>query len=485
MKNIILLHDAFAKPTQYWYSKLASIAPAGYSVITPELPEGTEQGMEYWMKTMEQYKKNITADTIIISHGIGSLLTVRLSETFIQPIRMYVSIAGCGETPIHQALAPIAETFLEKPIDWKTVATKLSSVIHIWNATDPFVSTELSKHFAELLPGKNVMLSGTEHFTELDEPELFSNLQTIFQEIEKTDTVKMITEKNQAEQQQKEDLAQSSIPSIVTYDTDVAQSVAGYQGKVISELLETARTKEKEKREVSVKNPKNILYIIGTVILILVGVGILGYEIQSKLPTTVNIVQSPNKKYATSLLRVESVVPFEVAGKKDFEIAEQFKQLQTTDVPEKTFESIVPINNGEKAPLQKFVDAFYMQFPVGFASITDDFVYGYYHPTGTDPVPFLLVHFNGYELMYSTMRNWEPDIVGETSPLFAPDQKRTTLVKTETPTFTDTIVNNIPMRTATLSTGKIITYGFLTDQTLLITTSPDVAEPLLRRMIGR
>jgi hypothetical protein len=41
------------------------------------------------------------------------------------------------------------------------------------------------------------------------------------------------------------------------------------------------------------------------------------------------------------------------------------------------------------------------------------------------------------------------------------------------------------LRTGIISSGESITYGFLTDQTLLITTSPDVAEPILRRMIGR
>ena len=87
--------------------------------------------------------------------------------------------------------------------------------------------------------------------------------------------------------------------------------------------------------------------------------------------------------------------------------------------------------------------------------------------------------------MYLIMRTWESTLIDGTITLFAPDQLVSNLLKSETPSFKDIIVNNIPLRTATLSSGYTVTYGFLTDQTLLITTSTDIAEPVLRRMIGR
>ncbi len=485
MKDIILLHDAFAKPTQYWYAKLASIAPEGYSVVTPELPGDAEQGMEYWMKNLEQYTHEIDQETIIISHGISSLLAMRLSETLTRPIRMFISIAGCAEAPQHQALAPVAETFLQKPFDWKLIARTMNSVVHIWNKSDPFVSPDVSKHFAELLPGKTITLNGAEHFTELDEPDLFNQLRTLFQEIEKADGEKVLLQKNQAEQQKKIDLAQSSIPSIVTYDTDVAQSVAGYQGKVISEMLENARTEEQEKKQVSIKNPKNILYILGSIVLVLLAIGILGYVITSKLSTVTQVMQSADTKYESPLLRVEQISPLELSGSENFKLREKLKELQATEVPERAFSAIVPTLGGKRASLQDFIDAFGMKFPVGFSGKTNDFVYGYYHPDQEDSRAFLLISFEGYDVMYSVMRNWEKDMAGGLQPLFFPDQETTTLLKTETPAFSDVIINNIPMRVATLASGETIAYGFLTDQTLLIARSTAVAEPLLRRMIGR
>ncbi|HQV64675.1 MAG TPA: alpha/beta hydrolase [Candidatus Paceibacterota bacterium] len=485
MKNIIVLHDAFTNPTEYWYPQITSLAPAGYSVVTPELPTGAEQGMEYWVNHLQQYNNLINADTIIISHGISSLLTLSWLKTFTQPIRNYISIAGCAEAPAHLALAPIAESFLKNPFDWNLLKTKTSSVIHIWNAQDPFVEPQKSKQFAELMPGQVKTLTGSGHFTDFNEIELLTELQNVFQQIQKTDEHNQALKTLEAEQQQKENQAKAAIPSTVTYDTDVAQSIAGYQGKIISELLSEARLRESEEKEVSVKNPKNIFYIIGTIILITASIGGLIYGVIPLLPTVVQLVESPTKKYETNLLRVETIKPFELNGVQDYQLKEQLRAVQVGEISEKTFSSIVPTQSGEKTSLATFVSTFDMKFPVGFADKADEYVYGYYHPVGKEKVPFLLVQFQGYDVMYSIMRTWESTLIDGTITLFAPDQLVSNLLKSETPSFKDIIVNNIPLRTATLSSGYTVTYGFLTDQTLLITTSTDIAEPVLRRMIGR
>lgn len=485
MKNIILLHDAFTNPTEYWYPYIQSMAPNGYTVISPELPVGAEQGYSSWMKFLEQYKEQIGKETIIISHGISSLLALRLLETLATPVRTYISIAGTAEAPAHKALAPVAETFLLTPFNWPIIKSHVSSVVHIWNAKDPFVATQLSQQFAEMLPGKNHALTGTEHFTDVTENELLGLLQNMFQEIQESDATSDFMHQQQMDQQRKEELAKSSIPSLVTYDTDVAQSIAGYQGTVISEMLSEAREREKEEKTASPRNPKNVFYIVASVILILAGIIAVAYGFIPQLPQLAQIVQSPTKQYETKLLRVEHIEPFELIGQQNFQLNQELRALQSKEVPEKTFWTITPLVNEKRSTLQQFADTFSIKFPVGFAGKADDFIYGYYTPAGGSKTPFLLVHFDGYDIMYQLMRKWEDTIFNGTLILFYPDQAVSTLLKLETPTFKDIIVNNLPMRTATLSSGNSISYGFLSEQTLIITTSPDIAEPVLRRMIGR
>ncbi len=485
MKNIILLHDAFTNPTEYWYPYIQSMTPDGYTVISPELPVGAEQGFSSWIKFLDQYKEQIGKETIIISHGISSLLVLRLLETLSVPIRMYISIAGTAETPAHKALAPIAETFLQTSFNWQKIKSNIPSVVHIWNTKDPFVNPQLSQQFAELLPGKNKALSGTGHFTDVTENDLLSLLQNMFQEIQAVDATDDFTHQQQMDQQRKEDLAKSSIPSLVTYDTDVAQSIAGYQGTVISELLSEAREREKQEKVASPTNPKNVFYIIASIVLVLGGIAAVSYGFIPQIPQLSKIIQSPTKQYETTMLRVEHIEPFELVGPQNFQLNQELRALQTKDVPEKTFWTITPLSNGKRATLQQFADVFSLKFPVGFASKADDFIYGYYRTEGGVKTPFLLIHFQGYDIMYQLMRKWEDTIFNGTLVLFYPDQAISRLLKLETPSFKDSIVNNIPIRTATLSSGSSISYGFLTEQTLIISTSSDLAEPVLRRMIGR
>lgn len=485
MKNIILLHDAFTNPTEYWYPFIQELCPQGYTVITPELPGGVEQGLSSWVKFFDQYKETINSETIIISHGISSLFSLRIIETLNQPIRLYISIAGTAEAPAHKALAPIAETFLKTTFNWQKIKSTILSTVHIWNTKDPFVSPQLSQQFSELLPGKKHTLSGTEHFTETNEPELLSLLKSIFQEVQAIDETNDFLSQQKKDQERKEEIAKSSIPSLITYDTDVAQSIAGYQGKVISELLSEAREREKQEKIVSPKNPKNVFYIIASVILILGGLGVVVYGFIPQIPRLATIIQSPTKQYETTLLRVEHIEPFELSGSQNFQLNQELKALQSKDYPEKTFWTITPLWNKQRSTLQQFIDTFSLKFPVGFASQINDFVYGYYKLEGGKKTPFLLVRFENYDIMYQLMRKWEDTIFNGTLVLFYPEQAVSTLLKLETPTFTDVIVNNIPVRTATLSSGNSISYGFLTEKTLLISTSSNLAEPVLRRMIGR
>ena len=485
MKHIIVLHDAFTNPTEYWYPQILSIAPAGYSVVTPELPTGAQQGMEYWMKDLEQYRSLINNNTIIISHGVASLLALRFIETFSEPIRTYISVAGCAEVPTHKALTPIAETFLQSKFDWEKIKNNISTTVHIWNKSDPFIETEKSKQFAELLKGDTKILTESSHFTEYNEIDLLTELQNIFQNIQKIDERNEALKALQVQQQEKEQIAKATISNIVTYDTDVAQSVAGYQGKVISELLTKARIEEAEKKEESVKNPKNIFYLLGSIVLLLGGLGLITYGIIPLLPKMVQIIQPSTKKYESILLRVDTIKPLELSEVKDFQLRDQLKAVQATDVSEKSFVSIVPTFSGEKTNLQTFAATYDLKFPLGFADKANDYIYGYYRPEGKEKIPFLLISFEGYDIMYSIMRNWEDTIIGGTFTLFAPEKSVGKLMRAETTVFKDVVINNIPLRTGIISSGESITYGFLTDQTLLITTSTDVAEPILRRMIGR
>jgi hypothetical protein len=189
--------------------------------------------------------------------------------------------------------------------------------------------------------------------------------------------------------------------------------------------------------------------------------------------------------HQNSILRLDSSDTFELSNLQSFEVLKNFKTLQAKDLPEKTIYAIVPTQNNVPINLETFTDTLGITTPIGFTSKADDFIYGYYRPEGSEKIPFLLIRFNGYGIIQMLMSRWEPSIIFETRTWFQKVITDQPLLKPEPVPFQDIVTKNIPLRTATLSTGETLYYGFLTDTTLLITRSDQVAEPLLRRMIGR
>ncbi len=483
MKSVILLHDAFTHPTAYWYPSVTSLLPTGYELVTPELSTGSMQGFEYWMKAVEPHRSKITADTIFITHGISSLLLLRILETISTPIRSCIIVAGTAELPEHKILAPIAETFLQSPLDWNIIARKTATIFHIWNASDPFIAPRLSKRFSELIPGKNYPLSGTEHFQETTEPDLIEIIQTIFKKFEQQDVEQKLGQEMQKEADQKVTLVQSMVPGVTTYDSDVAKSVAGYQGKVISELLAEAHQREKIAEIKKPTSVRNILYIVATIILIASGLSMIGYAWMSKIPVRVPIITTKNP-IASNFLRLDTVQPLDL-DVQSFVLKQELADVTSVAVAEKTFYGIVPTENSTPTTLDSLGKKLDIKFPLGFATKADDYVYGFYQDPELGKVPFLLITFDGYDVLHSIMNNWEPTMLGDMMLLFSTESLNSALVRPEPAVFTDVVIKNIPMRQGININGQQITYGFLSDKVMIITPQPSIAEPVVRRLIGR
>jgi predicted alpha/beta hydrolase family esterase len=486
MKQVYVLHDAFVKPTDAWYQSIASIIPPEYSLVTPELPAGNFQGKKFWMETMNNYQSQWNESTILITHGITSLLAIELLSSRINPIRTYISIAGTSEVPRHKIYEPIAESFLDHQTDWSLLTGKAKQVIHIWNESDPFIEQEFSQLFAQKFPGVNIPLSGTGHFTEKIELDLFEKLQPLFEVIKNEDNEKLEDAVEQKEQQELEIRAKASIPGIITYDTAVAQSVAGYQGKVISELLASAKADEVLKKEQSPKNIKNIGYMVGTALFFIIAIGTIIYVLIPKITTVAPNYNS--RKVINTFMRVEQETVIDLHPEQElYERLQELNQVQQTPVPERSFFGIIPSQEKTFALFKNFAENFDVGLPIGFTGKVKNYLYGYYRSVGSESgTPFMLIEFSGYDTLYAILHDWELSIIADTLTLLNPNQLSEKPELQLIPTvFTDKTIFNIPMRVGTSSLGTTVSYGFISDQVLLITSSPDVVEPITRRFIGK
>lgn len=486
MKQVFVLHDAFAKPTDAWYQSIQNIIPTGYELITPELPANHLQGKKFWTEFMARYTPQWNEDTILITHGITSLLAINLLGKLIDPVRAYISIAGTSETPRHKVYEPIAESFLEPPIDWKTVQGKAKQVLHIWSKDDPFIEKEFSEFFTHRLPGSSFTASNAGHFSNETEPALFQTLSTLFNAFKQQDQKETENEQVAKEQQEREIRAQASIPSVVTYDTAVAQSVAGYQGKVISELLATAKADEEMKRELSPKNAKNIGYIIGAILFFIIGIGIIIYAIIPKILTVAP--NYTNRQVINPIMRVEQESVITINTSKElYERIEELQEIQQAPVPERTFYGIIPIKDNTYATLRDFAEQIDLTLPLGLTGRIQNYLYGYYRPVESQSaLPFIILEFSGYDVMHSILQDWEKDMIFDTLSILNPNKilEKNTL-QTIPVEFINKTVSNIPTRIGTNEFGTTVSYGFINDQILVITPTPDIIGAITQRFIGK
>lgn len=417
MKRVVLLHDAFLNPTDTWYQSVAQIIPKGYELITPELPGGTMQGKEFWMSELEKYRNSFTSDTIVITHGLSSLLAIKFFETLSDPVKLFISVAGTAQVPDHKGYAPIAKTFLDQPVDIEKIKSVCQRIFHIWNKNDVFIDPSFSIYFSEKLPGINFPLNGTDHFVNDAEPELFQVFQNEFNQITTAIIEQEKKSKENAEQSEREKLAEASLSATTTYDTALAKSVSGYQGKVISELLAKARADEELQKQVSIKNPKNILFTIGTILFAAIGIGLLVYGLRPIIDRV-----APNfitKQIYNTFMKVEHESIIQINPETSSEILGKLQQLQPEHFEQKAFHAILPVQDSQFLTLADAMKYFETTLPLGLSGKTTNWLYGTYTVSETSiPAPFLILQVNDPEVVQTIMTGWETNIISDTSSLF-------------------------------------------------------------------
>jgi hypothetical protein len=187
-------------------------------------------------------------------------------------------------------------------------------------------------------------------------------------------------------------------------------------------------------------------------------------------------------------MRVEQETVIDLHPEQElYERLQELNQVQQTPVPERSFFGIIPSQEKTFALFKNFAENFDVGLPIGFTGKVKNYLYGYYRSVGSESgTPFMLIEFSGYDTLYAILRDWESSIIADTLTLLNPNQLSEKPELQLIPTvFTDKTIFNIPMRVGTSSLGTTVSYGFISDQVLLITSSPDVVEPITRRFIGK
>lgn len=164
MKKALILHCWFGSPEGDWYPWLKiELEKKGYTVLVPKLPtmDTKNPDMETMLKFIDE-QNFVDADTVVIGHSLGSVLTLRLAER--TQFKTGIIFAGWD----YNDLTPEHESFWQTMIDHSLIRQNVPEWVTPISDNDPYVTKFNAHEIADRLGAKAIDVGMKGHFLAKD-----------------------------------------------------------------------------------------------------------------------------------------------------------------------------------------------------------------------------------------------------------------------------------------------------------------------------
>jgi hypothetical protein len=283
-----------------------------------------------------------------------------------------------------------------------------------------------------------------------------------------------------------------TIPTLRTYKSDINQTVSRDKistAKILMAEQNRQRVTQEKTSDTSIKRPTNILVLVLSIILIVAALGGIGYFGYTKV-----IVKSfDTPSLPPSFLFVFDQQKFVDSSKEKNEIYQDVQSHVSSLAQSKpnTYTDIVFYKTNEetkekyKISASEFFKLYDISLPTNIArSIGKDFVYGMYKIE--DKVePFVVVSIVDYEVLYSSIFQWESTLALDIQSLFPVLKNLFDITKNKLPvenqaTATSTATSSIINSTSTKVVQTQATTSSSTTQTLGLEENTDGQDTINR-----
>jgi predicted alpha/beta hydrolase family esterase len=494
MKTAYIFHDAFSDPVSEWYPWMKiSLESLGYFVSVPQFPTPAGQSLASWEAVVKSNIQKWDSDTIIIGHGAGGAFALRMVEKVTQPVHGLFLVASYGGKIGHAGYDRVNETFFEKPFDWSAIKNNAMIIESFSGESDPFVPVTASEELAKNLGVENHTIPSGGHVTHADGftqcIPVLQGIKESMSALEKTIAPESIQE--ESPQKSVNHLTGQIIPQEITPDQEIKNSILPslahtmYQdmshlvnsnkGSVASSLLSKAREDEAVQKSISPKSTQNILYIVGTVIIIGVALGIIGYVLYQNAAVSI----APTTTPISSLILADSHIAVDTSNKTSYALAAKIREVLAKPVQHSSILDIVYTNGISRVSLKSVLTGLGTSAPDTFSDELNDptFMHGEISDSGIIS-HFIVIPINHYDSAFTGMHDWEPTLVRDLGIFFGlPDAFIKTLGGTKT--FTDVTVQNHPVRALYYHTPAPIDLT----ETLPTSATPTVTNPVVTTSI--
>ena len=146
----------------------------GYEVFIPQLPEPDKPRIHNWVPALARVVNVSDEETYFVGHSMGCQTIARYLETLPEKVKVggavfvagfFKRLTGLEDDPEVQATE---KHWLEAPIDFKKVKSRLRKSIAIFSDNDPWVPLDNQDDFRENLGSEIIIEHKMSHFSGSD-----------------------------------------------------------------------------------------------------------------------------------------------------------------------------------------------------------------------------------------------------------------------------------------------------------------------------
>jgi len=264
-------------------------------------------------------------------------------------------------------------------------------------------------------------------------------------------------------------------PILHTMKSDM-QEYINRQKMSIIDIAGKQAQKQGIKISTAYNNWPNKLITLAVIMLVIISTGILSYTIIRK-KTSQETTENSEKNLPTSIVLPNEQKVITLLLNKPVENKNIIIGITQTDTPIGNLTNFIFTDENKNIlTSEQFFESIGVNTPFGFSTfLTDQFMFGTYSFERSEP--FIILKVRSYENIFALMLKWEKTMNNDLSVLLLSDNPPTDSV------FQDQIIKNHDTRILYGQNRQIdILYSFLDKDTVIITSSVDTFEEILRRI---
>lgn len=256
-----------------------------------------------------------------------------------------------------------------------------------------------------------------------------------------------------------------------TFSSDLANAVQHDEMSVIKVAMAEQKRRLATDEAVSPTSTKNIRYIVGSLIVLIIAVGaVYGvYKYKTNVPPQVNVVETK----INALIPADATTSIEIGGETNDKVIQYIQSaIKNVTAREGGIVNIYFTNSqsGVKQAVktEEFFSVIESQIPPPLLrALEPSFMLGIVATTNDKKHPFLILKTNSYEAAFANMFTWETKLYHDFYiPLFLFGNQKTFEKR-----FGDLLIENKDTRVLYSDTNEVILlYSFIDEHTIVITT---------------